>query len=174
MLRTIMIFPQFDNMEIIDEIRDRYDPLAKLVRPHITLVFPFESEMTNDEVEEKLNCSLKNFGPFELVMHGFSKTENNYLFLDVEKGSDMIESIHDDLYSNHFQEFFPGFKEYYLGVPYTPHMTVGKLNSKEELNDAYEYVRNIDVRFQTVVKKVSVEMIGEHEESIIVIEKMLG
>ena len=45
MLRTIMIFPQFNNIEIIDGIRDRYDPLAKLVRPHITLVFPFESEM---------------------------------------------------------------------------------------------------------------------------------
>lgn len=34
MLRTIMIFPQFDNMEIIDEIRALYDPLSGLVRPH--------------------------------------------------------------------------------------------------------------------------------------------
>lgn len=47
MLRTIMIFPQFKNIEIINEIRNRYDPLAKLVRPHITLVFPFENEMSN-------------------------------------------------------------------------------------------------------------------------------
>lgn len=49
-----MIFPQFNNIEIINEIRHRYDPLANLLRPHITLVFPFESDMTNDEVEEKL------------------------------------------------------------------------------------------------------------------------
>jgi hypothetical protein len=42
-----MIFPQFKNIEIINEIRNRYDPLAKLVRPHITLVFPFENEMSN-------------------------------------------------------------------------------------------------------------------------------
>ena len=68
MLRTIMIFPQFENIEIIDEIRDRYDPLAKLVRPHITLVFPFESEMTNDEIEEKLTSSLKGVKPFELIL----------------------------------------------------------------------------------------------------------
>ena len=39
--RTIMIFPKFSNMEIIDRIRRNYDPLADLVRPHITLVFPF-------------------------------------------------------------------------------------------------------------------------------------
>ena len=44
-LRTIMIFPEFENMEIIDNIRKKYDPLAELVRPHITLVFPFESQM---------------------------------------------------------------------------------------------------------------------------------
>lgn len=42
-IRTIMIFPEFEEMEIIDEIREKYDPLARLVRPHITIVFPFIS-----------------------------------------------------------------------------------------------------------------------------------
>lgn len=40
MLRTIMIFPQFDNEEIIQGIRKKYDPLYHLIKPHITLVFP--------------------------------------------------------------------------------------------------------------------------------------
>lgn len=31
-LRTIMIFPEFEDMEVIDKIREQYDPLAKLVR----------------------------------------------------------------------------------------------------------------------------------------------
>ena len=43
--RTIMIFPKFSNQEIIDEIRKKYDPLYNLVKPHITLVFPFKSDM---------------------------------------------------------------------------------------------------------------------------------
>ncbi len=163
MLRTIMIFPQFENIEIINDIRERYDPLAKLVRPHITIVFPFESEMTNDELEEKLRSCLKEVGPFELVLHGFSKTDDNYLFLDIEKGKGIIEAIHDDLYSD-------CFKDYDLGLPYIPHMTVGKLNNEQELDGACEYVKNIDVSFRTLVDKVSVEMIGEHEESIIAFE----
>ena len=29
-LRTIMIFPDFYNMEVFDNIREKYDPLAKL------------------------------------------------------------------------------------------------------------------------------------------------
>lgn len=166
MLRTIMIFPQFKNIEIINEIRNRYDPLAKLVRPHITLVFPFENEMSNEELEEKLVSSLKDVKPFELVLHGFSKTDDNYLFLNIEKGKDIIEGIHDELYANHF-------KDYDLGLPYIPHMTVGKLNNDQELSNAYEYVKNIDVSFQTIVNKISVEMIGEHDESIIVFDRRL-
>ena len=166
MLRTIMIFPQFSNIEVINEIRDRYDPLAKLVRPHITIVFPFESEMTNDELAEKLTRSLKDVGPFELVLHGFSKTDDNYLFLNIEKGQDIIKTVHDELYSSHL-------KDYDLGLSYIPHMTVGKLDNRQELDSAYEYVKTIDDCFQTTVRKISVEMIGEHEESIIAFEIML-
>lgn len=32
-----MIFPQFDNIDVINGIRNKYDPLAKLVKPHITV-----------------------------------------------------------------------------------------------------------------------------------------
>lgn len=81
-----------------------------------------------------------------MVLRGFSKTDDNYLFLDIEKGKDIIEAIHDELYSNHF-------KDYYLGLPYIPHMTVGKLNSEQELNNAYEYVKNIDDSFQNYSKE---------------------
>ena len=44
--RTIMIFPEFENIDIINDIRKKYDPLADLVFPHITLAFPFDSELT--------------------------------------------------------------------------------------------------------------------------------
>ena len=43
----------------------------------------------------------------------------------------------------------------------------------KELDSAYEYVKTIDDCFQTSVRKISVEMIGEHEESIIAFEIML-
>lgn len=53
--RTIMIFPEFHNMEVINFYRNKYDPLSDLVKPHITLVFPFQSGISNDE----LNCRIK-------------------------------------------------------------------------------------------------------------------
>lgn len=168
-IRTIMIFPEFENMEIIDEIREKYDPLAQLVRPHITLVFPFENQMSNNDIANILAERLKNIHPFELVLNGVSKQEDrfgNYLFLDVKEGSAEICTIHNILYENEF-------RTHNLGLGYMPHMTVGKLQTVEELNAAYENVKEINKEFKTVVNKISVEMIGEDEESIIIIEHEL-
>ena len=90
----------------------------------------------------------------------------NYLFLDMEKGNDIVESLHNRLYKE-------CFKTYNLGLPYKPHITVGKLGNIQELNKAFEAVSRIDDKFITVIDKISVEMIGKNQESIIVIEKKL-
>ena len=169
--RTIMIFPEFDNMQIIDDIRNKYDPLAKLVRPHITLVFPFESDMSNEDVAAILDARLTNTFPFEVELKGFSKHSDpsgNYLFLDIVNGKENIIQIHDELYKFEFKNFD------LWGSDYIPHITVGKLSSENEMNEAYESIKGIDDSFRTVVNKISVEMIGENEESIIIIVKELN
>ena len=164
-----MIFPEFNNMDIIDEIRDKYDPLAKLVRPHITIVFPFEMDITNDELSMFLENRFSDIEAFEIELKGFSKCEDrfgNYIFLNVVNGAEIITQLHDLLYSNEFNSFD-------LGMTYVPHMTVGKLKTVDELNKAYDVVKDNKTLFKSIVTKISVEMIGENEESIIVIEKKL-
>lgn len=168
--RTIMIFPEFKNIEVINDIRKKYDPLADLVLPHITLVFPFDSELTNEELNLYLNENLSDIHQFKVELEGFSKQEGiygNYLFLNVVQGMDVIKNIHDMLYKDKLKQFDAGYD-------YVPHMTVGKVSSLELLDKAFDEVNKCDDKFNTVVKKISVEMIGEHEESIIVIEHELN
>ena len=158
-LRTIMIFPYFENIEIINEIRQKYDPLAELVRPHITIVFPFESDITNDELSGILNNRLSEFSPFNIELRGFSKhrdSSGNYLFLDLTKGADVVRKMHDILYANEFKSYDQ------WGLEYLPHMTVGKFNTEMEMDEAYETIKNIDAVFTTKVSRISVEMIGEN------------
>lgn len=52
-------------------------------------------------------------------------------------------------------------------------MTVGKLSTTTRLNEAYDSVKENNIVFKSKITKISVEMIGENEESIIVIEKEL-
>ena len=139
------------------------------MRPHITLVFPFESQISNEELTQILNVRLLGIKPFELKLGGISKKEDtfgNYLFLDVLKGGEEIGYIHQVLYDNEFKEFN-------IGLQFIPHMTIGKLTTVESLNNAYNNIKCMEDTFSTIVGKVSVEMIGDNEESIIVIEKEL-
>ncbi len=167
--RTIMIFPKFNNMEIIDSIRKKYDPLADLVRPHITLVFPFHSDITDAELGSHIENAISGISPFSLHPAGIFKQEDafgNYLFLDVKEGKKELIRLHDRLYSGVLSSFS-------AEIPYSPHMTLGKLESRASLNTAYEAVKNISESFCTVADTISVEEIGEQGESILLMEKKL-
>lgn len=169
-IRTIMIFPEFENINVINNIRRKYDPLADLVLPHITLVFPFEGGLTDAELKLHLKECLSGIKPFQIELEGFSKHESKYgncLFLNVVQGIGDIINIHDRLYSNKLKEFDAGYE-------YVPHMTVGKVSSSELLDEAFDDVVRCNEKFSTVIKKIWVEMIGEHEESIIIIEHELN
>ncbi|MPM12534.1 hypothetical protein SDC9_58887 [bioreactor metagenome] len=168
--RTIMIFPEFENIDVINDIRKKYDPLADLVLPHITLVFPFDSELTNEELNLHLKECLSDIQPFKMELEGFSKQINNYgnyLLLNVVQGIDEIKNIHDRLYKGRLKQFDAGYD-------YVPHMTVGNLSSIDLLNKAFDDVNKCNDIFSTLVKKISVEMIGDNEESIIIIEHELN
>lgn len=70
--RCIMIFPKFENGEIIDKIREKYDPLANHIKPHITLVFPFISDIGIKELREHISSVLIEIAPFEVNPYQWS------------------------------------------------------------------------------------------------------
>ena len=49
-MRDILLLPNFDNMDVIEKIRKDNDELYGIVPPHITIVFPFEDDMSDDEL----------------------------------------------------------------------------------------------------------------------------
>lgn len=158
--RDILIFPQFTNIEKIENIRKQYDELYKILPPHITLAFPFESSMSNDELKNRLMQVLKSVEPFEIVMSGVSlhKDENiktNYIFLNVVSGVKEIKILHNEIYEKVLNQK--------MSFEYIPHITLGTTENEQiefELNN----------KFKTIVTKVFVEEIGENEESNVLFE----
>lgn len=158
--RDILIFPQFTNIEKIENIRKQYDELYKILPPHITLAFPFESSMSNDELKDRLMQVLKSVEPFEIVMSGVSlhKDENiktNYIFLNVVSGVKEIKILHNKIYEKVLNQK--------MSFEYIPHITLGTTENEQiefELNN----------KFKTIVTKVFVEEIGENEESNVLFE----
>ena len=167
--RCIMIFPDIENMDTINNLRDLYDPLAKLVRPHITLVFPFTSNITTKQLVDHLNDTIKDISKFSLTLQGISPHQmgGNYLFLNILHGNEMLRLLHDKLYSGILKMF------YKTDIPYVPHMTIGNIEKDSEYIKAIQSTKHIDELFCTQVTKISIETIGKLGESIIEYEHNL-
>lgn len=162
--RCILIFTEFDNIEKIDELRKKYDPVVDNVAPHITLVFPFESNIESSIIEEHIEKKIKGIKPFEVELQGISGEAKNYLFLNVIKGNEELTLLHNKLYTEVLEEFKP---EFLKTTKFKPHLTVGKIDNDTEFKKALRDTENFNEVFKTVVKKITVEIIGENKESII-------
>lgn len=158
--RDILILPKFENLDELEIIRKEYDELYGILPPHITLAFPFENEMSNDELKSRLLEITSDIQPIQIELEGVSLHEDkrvntNYIFLDFKKGQDKIIELHNKIYKNVLQTK--------LNFEYIPHITLGCTNNKELQLD-------LKSNFQTIISKISVELIGEKEESEILFE----
>lgn len=81
MKRAIVLFPEFENSRSIQSIRERYDPLADYIPPHITLVFPFESELSTQALSGHIALALAGVKKFHVRASGVTgDARDGYLF----------------------------------------------------------------------------------------------
>lgn len=156
--RDVIIIPKFSNEQIIESIRKEHDELYGIIPPHITLAFPFESNISNDELESRLTQIAGGFKPFKIKLKGISfewddRVNMYYIFLNFIQGEELITDIHRRIYSDILRKELP--------FDYKPHITLGCTKDLIDLT--------LDEEFETTVDQLSVELIGENEESNIII-----
>jgi 2'-5' RNA ligase len=170
--RCILIKPQFHNVENIETLRRKYDPMAKYGGPHITLVFPFESDITEDALRKHVIKAVSGFTSFELKLQGITGTSfllsdrtDNCLFLNVKQGNDKLIELHDKLYTGILEEYL--CRE----VSYSPHVTLGKIENLDAYQNALEETKKNSEVFRTRVNSLNVEIVEsngilKHEFSV--------
>jgi 2'-5' RNA ligase len=167
-LRSAILLPAFAGLDIIQAIREKYDPLASYIEPHITVVFPFESDLTTSEIQQHLADKLHGLKRFNIRFSEITGDyRDGYLFLNVKKGNDQIIELHDKLYSGLFKKY------HFIKVPYIPHLTVGRISHQDAFNQALDKLRDFKSYFEVDIDKVYVERIGDKEESSIEIVHQL-
>ncbi|WP_026884721.1 2'-5' RNA ligase family protein [Clostridium akagii] len=162
MKRSVILFPKFNNYNSINSIREKYYPLVKCIPPHITIVFPFESNISTNELNEHFKESLKGIKKFDIQLKDITGDfRDGFLFLNVKKGNDNIIELHDKLYSGILQNFL--IKK----ITYCPHLTVGRLKEQKEFDNVINELSCFSGKFKTVIDKIFVENIDINEKSII-------
>lgn len=118
--RAIVWFPTFLNQVIIDRFRSTHDPLAQALAPHVTLVFPFHSRLTLDQLAAHAQKVLRLWPCFPVVMHGFWSAQNEFIGVGAQVGADALVEMHDRLYRGPLAEFQRH------EFDYAPHITLAK------------------------------------------------
>ena len=167
-IRSVLIFPTFDNMNEIQEIRKLYDPVFSKVEPHVTLVFPFHSDLPKQLIYDFVKETCKHFEPFKIH---FSEIidKGDFIFLVPSEGREKVIELHKALYSGPFSDFLPDIlrKEEFI-----PHITIGKKILDDETGQM-KMIKERMTEYETTIEKVSVEVINEDKESVIESEIML-
>jgi len=164
--RCIHIFPSFKNSASLDNIRNRYDYLCSCIEAHITLVFPFKSDLSIDEITLDLQKVLSDIKPFEIRTKDIQAVDNHgyYLFLNIDEGSDIISKLH---YKFHKGILSPYQSEWTKDGSFLPHITIGRFDNSVDMNNAWKEVKDLSLDYVAVIDRVYVEIIGDNEESII-------
>ncbi|MFE6138240.1 2'-5' RNA ligase family protein [Bacillus sp. NPDC057893] len=157
-MRTILLFLNNMSTDEIESIREIHDPLFGLIPPHITSVFPFESNISNIS---------KGIGTIEIKFASGVTSIGDYLFLEIEQGKEQIEELHDKLYTG---PLLPLLRK---DIPYIPHVTVGRKESSQLATELARDLPCFHEKLHCVIDRMSVERIGENGESIIEFEVSL-
>lgn len=153
--RAIVVFPQFKNSALIEALRQRYDPLAAMIAPHITLVFPFLSDIAPATLRQHIKQALAETQPFAVRLQEISGHADEYLFLNVKRGNDKLIALHDRLYTGILAPFRAP------ELTFTPHLTVGRLAEQAAFQAALREARAERAVFETTVRAVAVHAIAE-------------
>ncbi|HEY7022028.1 MAG TPA: 2'-5' RNA ligase family protein [Ktedonobacterales bacterium] len=166
--RAIVIFPALADPAPIERLRRAYDPLADFIAPHITLVFPFTSAIATESLAGHMRRAARDLAPFEVTLREVTGHVEEYLFLNVKRGADELVALHDRLYS--------GILTRYLAPDhtFTPHLTVGRLDSAERFVLALVDARRMTVQFTIRVEEIVAYRIGEEGSRAIDCQVVLG
>lgn len=133
---AIVAFPRLAAAEQIEAVRRRFDPLASVLRAHVTLVFPFADDALAPLLEPHVREAIVGMSAFDLTLTAPVATDGGYLFLNVAEGAEPLVELHSRLYAG---ALAPHRSTAHV---YQPHITVGHLGTPEQLAVAAEAARS--------------------------------
>ncbi len=153
----------------IEEIRKDHISDHEKIKPHITLVYPFEVEDQKKLFEHIQDC-VNKIEPFELSLSGLEKSATSfYLYLLIDKGQKNIMALHNQLN----QGILAGFEN--KSMPkYIPHLSLGLFENEEEINKTMNNLKKEKLIFNTQVKSVQLLNIDDEHNLISVTDFDLG
>lgn len=139
MKRVILVEPEIDDSEGIIKIFNKFNLDSKFVNLHISLVFPFDSNLETDKMSSIFKNVLSKYKSLNVRLRGLTvshEKNDNFLFLNVDENRDILKQMSKDLYDS-------------LGDctklkgKYIPHITLGKSEAIDEIQKMYRLASDL-------------------------------
>jgi 2'-5' RNA ligase len=129
---AVVAFPALVRADSVEAVRRRFDPLASVLDAHVTLVFPFDSDISEASLADHVGQAVEGVRPFSLALTGLTVEAGEYLFLNVGSGAKRFLNLHARLYSGPLAGHRSSTHEY------RPHVTVGRSTDHHTLAEAQQ------------------------------------
>ena len=150
MSHAIVAFPDTPHIERIERLRRLFDPLARVIPAHVTLVFPFESQLPAAALRAHVERMSMGTRPFDVELTDVAVVEDEYVFLDVGSGRKQLIELHDRLYSG------PLARHLSDTHVFRPHITLGRLREPEARATALAKAREWLPASTAVVRELTI------------------
>jgi 2'-5' RNA ligase len=159
--RSILLFPDLSNRSQIERYRDRFDPLARKIPPHVTLVFPFESpDFQTNDLASHVAERIATVRAFTLEAALPAIVENECIYLKVTHGAEQVRRLHDSLYAGVLHPLLR------TDLHYAPHITIGRYSEKTA-DDARRSSNELSGPFKTLIREVIIESFYADGHSVV-------
>jgi 2'-5' RNA ligase len=150
--------------EFVDAIRRRHGFRRDLLKPHITLVSPFRTKLSQKELFQRLNKV--DFTPFKQTISdiGFFENRNKVIYLNVVMNSYLIKlytQVRNSVEDVSQKAFYGGrlFHD-----KFQPHVTIAKRLSNQEFLKAKSELAEVDYTIDWKVKKFWLYQFNDHSK----------
>ena len=120
----VYLKPEIDVIAEIQALREKHDPLAFLIPPHITVLFPFKTGMQGSQMIDSIGRNLSP-GMFHFTL-GPAVLKNSFAYFPLIDGKRESERMNTALYTNDLAKYRS------LEHAYDPHITIGRYKSDLE------------------------------------------
>lgn len=161
-MRSILIFPEIYNLDSIQATRAKYDSEYQHINPHISLVFPFDSNVSDSTLIQLVSPIIQNTKSFPITFNKLGFDDHGYIWLEAAYGQDKCREIHDKLYAT--TTLLPFLNS---DIPYTPHLTIAHVPISQQA-DVLSRLDPKKLEFSTYIDEISIETIADDLDSQII------
>jgi 2'-5' RNA ligase/predicted nucleotidyltransferase len=165
---VVAVFLSLPDTHWVEDLRGRFDPLAGKLPAHTTLVHPFASRMSCDDLQHHISEAATGFTSFKVELQGITGHQDEYLFLNLLTGNDEVVALREKLYQGELSEHRDRSRTF------IPHVTVGRLSERHQFLQALRSTSAFTQLATVLVEEIVAYRIDADGRRVVVARARLG